>query len=52
MAVEESPALIETETEEATAAQVSDEFFFKLVRKAKFVCFVFLINLTSPLSSI
>ncbi|KAJ6919706.1 protein CURVATURE THYLAKOID 1D [Populus alba x Populus x berolinensis] len=30
VAVEESPALTETETEEATAAQVSDEFFFKL----------------------
>ncbi|XP_011011960.1 PREDICTED: protein CURVATURE THYLAKOID 1D, chloroplastic [Populus euphratica] len=30
VAVEESPALTETETEEATAAQVSDEFLFKL----------------------
>lgn len=30
MAVEESPALTEIETEEATAAEVSDEFFFNL----------------------
>jgi hypothetical protein len=52
VAVEESPVLTEIETEEATAAEVSDEFFFNLVRKAKFVCFVFLINLTSPFSSI